>query len=54
MEMRPETLKGAGHNNGLINQVIKFEIGPDSNGICGRVLLGTVTDGFGLQKGLPV
>lgn len=41
-------VQGAGHKNSLINQVVKFEIGPESNGTQGRVLLGTVMNRSGL------
>lgn len=36
--------KGAGHTNNLKNQAVMFEIGPESSGAHGRVLLGTVAD----------
>lgn len=41
-------VQGVGHKNGLINQVGKFEIGPESHRTQGSVLLGTVIDRSGL------
>lgn len=51
MEVRPEKLEGTGRKNGRLNQAIKFETGPDSNGTHGRGLTGTRTNSSDLQKG---
>lgn len=53
MEVRPEKLEGTGHKNSRLNQAIKFETGPDSNGTHGRVLIGTLTNSSDLQKDQP-
>ena len=53
MEVRPEKPEGTGRKNGRLNQAIKFETGPKSNGTHGRGLTGTRTNSSDLQKGQP-
>lgn len=42
--------QGAGHTNSLRNWAVRLEIGPESSGVHGRVLLGTVADRSSLSK----